>query len=51
MGQKYCKRINLEISHELYNEIKQQSKELNISMRMFILRLIMKPILIRKRLK
>lgn len=38
MGQKNCKRIILEISHELHAEIKKQAQDRNITIRKFILK-------------
>ena len=40
MGQKYCKKYTLEISHDLHDEIKRQAEERNITMRTLILRCI-----------
>jgi predicted HicB family RNase H-like nuclease len=41
MGQKYCKKINLEIPHELHAEIKKQAIDRNITMRTLILRYLL----------
>jgi len=48
MGQKSCKKINLEIPPELHAEIKQQAKERNMTMRTFVLRCII-PVVIKNR--
>ncbi|KKK78540.1 hypothetical protein LCGC14_2842540 [marine sediment metagenome] len=41
MGQKYCKKLNLEIPHELHAEIKKQAQYRNITIRKLILRYIL----------
>ena len=41
MGQKYCKKINLEISPELHSEIKKQANDRNITIRRFILKYLL----------
>lgn len=48
MGQKYCKKINLEITHELHAEIKKQAEKRNITMRKLLLRCII-PIVLRNK--
>ena len=41
MGQKYCKKINLEVTHELHAGIKKQAEQRNITIRKLILRYIL----------
>ena len=48
MGQKNCKKLNIEIPPKLHNEIKQQAKERNITIRTFVLRCIL-PVVIKNR--
>lgn len=48
MGQKYCKKINLEIPHKLHAEIKKQAKERNITIRAFVLKYLL-PAVIKNR--
>ena len=48
MGQKYCKKINLEIPHELHAEIKKQAQDRNISIRAFVLKYLI-PVIIKNK--
>lgn len=41
MGQKYCKKINLEISPELHSEIKKQANDRNLTIRRFVLKYLL----------
>lgn len=50
MGQKNCKKINLEIPHELHTEIKKQAKERNITIRALVLRYLLPSIIRNKEL-
>ena len=48
MGQKYCKKINLEVTHELHAEIKKQAKDRNITIRKFILKYLI-PVIVKNK--
>jgi len=50
MGQKYCKKINLEIPPELHAEIKKQAKIRNITIRQFVLKYLVPAVLKNKEL-
>jgi predicted HicB family RNase H-like nuclease len=50
LGQKYCKKLNLEIPHDLHAEILKQAKQRNITIRTFVLKYLLPAVIKNKNL-
>lgn len=44
MGQKYCKKLNIEITHKFHAEIKEWARRRNMTIRRYVMRSVRREI-------